>query len=90
MISWTRVQLLFILSWLLASTLWRIACWSKRLYRHSAFALGVRDDKGVGNASNLGLDKTRNVVVLLLRDVQHDGVYVREELSNSRHLESVF
>lgn len=29
-------------------------------------------------------------MVLLLRDVQHDGMYVGEELSDSCHLEDLF
>lgn len=48
---------------------------------------GLRRDnrKGISNASDLRLHESRDVVVLLLRDLQHNRVQIQEELSDSCH-----
>lgn len=49
------------------------------------FGLRRGNRKGISNASDLRLHESGDVVVLLLRHLQHNRVQVQEELSDSCH-----
>ena len=64
---------------------WDLSRCSGHLSLNAVSCLRRGNGKGISNASDLRLDESGDVVVLLLWDLQHNRVQIREELSDSCH-----